>query len=32
MEYRELALSEIDLIRGIDRSERVDSIYRLLDG
>jgi len=32
MEYRELALSEIDLIRGIDRSEKVDSIYRLLDG
>jgi len=32
MEYRELALSEIDLIQGIDRSEKVDSIYRLLDG
>jgi len=32
MEYRELAFSEIDTIRGIDRSEVVDSIYRLLNG
>lgn len=32
MEYRELVLSEIDAIRGIDRSEVVDSIYRLQGG
>lgn len=32
MKYRELALSEIDLIRRIDRSEVVDSIYRLREG
>lgn len=32
MEYREISLPGIDAIRGIDRSEKVDSIYRLLDG
>jgi GNAT superfamily N-acetyltransferase len=32
MEYRALAAGEVELLRGLDRSERIDEVYRLEAG